>query len=350
MCPFRPYLLSSSHMAIVAVLAPDNALGFEVMLPGFVFGAANSVSEEKHYDIRVVTIGGTSATASVHGAVRLETDWDLDTVADADTVVVPGRAGFFCEPDDCVRDALREAAARGARMASICVGAFTLAATGLLDGQRVTTHWESAAELARRYPLVEVDASVLFIDNGSVLTSAGATAGLDLCLHIVRRDLGAKVAADTARRIVMPPQRDGGQAQFIAYTDPRSPDTSLQPVLDWMQVNLHRPLTLDEIAAHGAISVRSLNRRFRAEIGTTPLQWLLRARVHRAQQLLETTDLSIDRIAEETGFGAATTLRYHFARLTRTSPQAYRNSFHHVGGAVRARDRHREPQTGTNRR
>ncbi|WP_280402904.1 GlxA family transcriptional regulator [Nocardia carnea] len=321
-------------MAIVAVLAPDHAFGFEVMLPGFVFGAANSVGEDKHYDIRVVTIGGTTATFSAHGAVRLETEWGLDTVADADTVVVPGSAGFFWEPDDCVRDALLAAAARGARMASICVGAFALAATGLLDGQRVTTHWEYADELARRYPLVEVDASVLFIDNGSVLTSAGATAGLDLCLHMVRRDLGATVAADTARRIVMPPQRDGGQAQFIAYTDPQSPDMSLQPVLDWMQANLHRPVTLDDIAAHGAISVRSLTRRFRAEIGTTPLQWLLRARVHRAQQLLETTDLSIDRIADEAGFGAATTLRYHFARLTKTSPQAYRNSFHHAAGAA----------------
>jgi transcriptional regulator GlxA family with amidase domain len=330
-------------MAIVAVLAPDNALGFEVMLPGFVFGAANSVSGQKHYEIRVVTIGGTAAIAPVHGVVRLQTDWALDSIADADIVLVPGQSEFQREPAGCVREALLDAAARGARMASVCVGAFTLAATGLLDGQRATTHWEHAAELARRYPLVEVDASVLFIDNGAVLTSAGATAGLDLCLHMVRRDLGAKVAADTARRIVMPPQRDGGQAQFIAYTDPESPDTSLQPVLDWMQVNLHRPLTLDDIAAHGAISVRSLNRRFRAEIGTTPLQWLLRARVHRAQQLLETTDLSIDRIAEEAGFGAATTLRYHFARLTRTSPQAYRNSFHHSGRAMRSVDHHQEP-------
>ncbi|MGY1946989.1 GlxA family transcriptional regulator [Nocardia asiatica] len=329
-------------MAIVAVLAPEHALGFEVLLPGLVFGAANTMCGKQHYDIRVVTIDGTAAIAPVHGAVRLQTDWGLDAVADADTVVVPGQAGFFREPDDRVRDALLGAAERGARLASVCVGAFTLAATGLLDGHRATTHWEYATELARRYPLVEVDASVLFIDNGAVLTSAGATAGLDLCLHMVRRDLGAKVAADTARRIVMPPQRDGGQAQFISYTDPQSPDTSLQPVLDWMQGNLHRPLTLQEIAAHGAISVRSLNRRFRAEIGTTPVQWLLRARVHRAQQLLETTDLSIDRIAEEAGFGAATTLRYHFARLTRTSPQAYRNSFHHSGGAVRSVDRHRQ--------
>ncbi len=211
----------------------------------------------------------------------------------------------------------------------MCVGAFTLAAAGLLDGLRATTHWAHAAELARRYPQVEVDPSVLFIDNGQVLTSAGIAAGLDVCLHLVRQDLGAQVAADTARRIVMPPQRDGGQAQFIAHADPADPDTSLQPVLDWMQANLHRPLTLDDIAAHGAMSVRSLNRRFRAEIGTTPLQWLLRARVHRAQELLETTGLSVDRVAEESGFGSATTLRYHFTRLTRTSPQAYRTTFQH---------------------
>ncbi|MGK8523838.1 GlxA family transcriptional regulator [Nocardia asteroides] len=336
-------------MAIVAVLAPDNALGFEVLLPGWVFGAANSMSGQQHYDIRVVTMGGTADIAPVHGAVRLQTEWGLDSVADADIVIVPGQAGFLGEPDDRVRDALLAAAARGARLASVCVGAFTLAATGLLDGQRATTHWEHAAELARRYPLIDVDASALFIDNGAVLTSAGATAGLDLCLHMVRRELGAKVAADTARRIVMPPQRDGGQAQFITYTDPDSPGTSLQPVLDWMQANLHRPLTLDDIAAHGAISVRSLNRRFRAEIGTTPLQWLLRVRVHRAQQLLETTDLSIDRIAEEAGFGAATTLRYHFARLTRTSPQAYRNTFHHSGRAMRFVDDREKAAMGADR-
>ncbi|GAB2664717.1 GlxA family transcriptional regulator [Nocardia goodfellowii] len=316
-------------MAIVTVLALDDVLGFEVMLSGMVFGAANSISGSDHYDIRVVAKGRSATVAPVHGAVQLRTQWDIDSVAEADIVMIPGKAGFLCEPDALVVDALLAAAERGARLASVCVGAFTLAATGLLDGLRATTHWEYAAELARRHPRVEVDSSVLFIDNGAVLTSAGAVAGLDLCLHMVRQDLGAAVAADTARRLVMPPQRDGGQAQFIAHTDPESTDVSLRPVLEWMQRNLHRPLTLDDIAGHAAISVRSLNRRFRAEIGTTPLQWLLRARVHRAQQLLETTELSVERIAEEAGFGAATTLRYHFARVTRTSPQAYRNSFQH---------------------
>ncbi|MBF6096975.1 GlxA family transcriptional regulator [Nocardia cyriacigeorgica] len=322
-------------MTVVAVLAPDSVIGFEVMLPGMVFGAANTMLGEQYYDIRVVTPGGSAGVAAVHGAVRLQSEWDLDCLAEADTVMVPGRTEFLDEPAEPVRRALLDAAARGARLASVCVGAFTLAATGLLDGARATTHWEHAAELARRYPRVEVDPSVLFVDNGSVLTSAGVAAGLDLCLHMVRRDLGARVAGDTARRLVMPPQRGGGQAQFIAHTDPDDSSVSLQPVLDWMQANLHRPLSLDDIAAHGALSVRSLNRRFRAEIGTTPLQWLLRARVHRAQQLLETSDLSIDRIAEASGFGTAATLRYHFSRLARTSPQAYRADFQHSGRLAR---------------
>ncbi|MBF6139918.1 helix-turn-helix domain-containing protein [Nocardia farcinica] len=316
-------------MTIVAVLASEGAVGFEVMLPGVVFGAANTVCAGDRYEIRIVTPEEGATTGAVHGRVRLQSDWGIDTLATADIVVVPGRDDYRTEPSAAVCQALRAALARGARVASVCVGAFTLAAAGLLDGLRATTHWAHAAELARRYPQVEVDPSVLFIDNGQVLTSAGIAAGLDVCLHLVRQDLGAQVAADTARRIVMPPQRDGGQAQFIAHADPADPDTSLQPVLDWMQANLHRPLTLDDIAAHGAMSVRSLNRRFRAEIGTTPLQWLLRARVHRAQELLETTGLSVDRVAEESGFGSATTLRYHFTRLTRTSPQAYRTTFQH---------------------
>ncbi|MFE6861537.1 GlxA family transcriptional regulator [Nocardia sp. NPDC057668] len=316
-------------MVVVTVVAPDDALGFEVMLADVVFGAANATVDREHYDIRIASKSGTADIASGRGAVGLHTRWGIESLAESDLIVVPGAAGFLHEPDEVIVDALRTAAERGARLASVCVGAFTLAATGLLDGHRVTTHWEYAAELARRHPRVEVDPSVLYIDNGQILTSAGVVAGLDLCLHIVRRDLGAAIAADTARRIVMPPQRDGGQAQFITHAEPVRTDTSLRPVLDWMQSNLHRPLTLDEVAAQAAISVRSLNRRFRREVGTTPMQWLLRARVHHAQRLLETTPLSIDRVAAEAGFGTATSLRYHFARQTRTTPQAYRNSFQH---------------------
>ncbi|MGV9411031.1 GlxA family transcriptional regulator [Nocardia sp. NPDC003693] len=316
-------------MAIVAVMAPDDALGFEVMIADVVFGAANATVERDHYDIRIVTKSGSADIASGDGVVGLRSRWSIESLTEADLVIVPGTAGFLTEPDREIVDALKRVGERGARLASVCVGAFTLAATGLLDGLRVTTHWEYADELARQYPRVDVDASVLYIDNGKVLTSAGIVAGLDLCLHIVRQDLGAAIAADTARRIVMPPRRDGGQAQFINHAEPVRTDTSLRPVLEWMEANLARPLTLEEVAAQAAISVRSLNRRFRLEIGTTPLQWLLRRRVHHAQRLLETTRLSIEHIAAEAGFGTATTLRYHFARLTQTTPQAYRNNFQH---------------------
>ncbi|MEV0298314.1 helix-turn-helix domain-containing protein [Nocardia sp. NPDC050710] len=315
-------------MHIVAVLALDGVVGFELAIPGQVFGTANRATGTKQYDIRITAPGRSVTTDAGLGAVQLHTPWDLDALIDADTIVIPSRVDYLAAPPDPVLDALRACAARGARLASVCIGAFTLAATGLLDGMRATTHWQYAAELAHRYPRIDVDPAVLFIDNGSLLTSAGVAAGLDLCLHLLRRDLGASQAAATARRIVMPPQRDGGQAQFIEYPAPGGHDAFLQNTLDWMEANLHHPLTLQDIARHTQTSIRSLNRHFRAQIGTTPLQWLLRARTNRAQQLLETTTLSIDRIAEETGFGASNTLRYHFTRLTGVSPQAYRTTFH----------------------
>ncbi|MCP2278105.1 transcriptional regulator, AraC family with amidase-like domain [Nocardia amikacinitolerans] len=314
-------------MHIVAVLALDGVVGFELAIPGQVFGTANRAIGSDHYDIRIAAPGRSVATDAGLGAVRLHTAWDLDTLVDADTIIIPSRVDYLAQPPEPALDALRAAAARGTRLASVCIGAFTLAATGLLDGKRATTHWQHAAELAQRYPRIDVDPEVLFIDNGLVLTSAGVAAGLDLCLHMLRHDLGAARAAATARRIVMPPQRDGGQAQFIEYPDPRGHDAFLQDTLDWMEANLHRPLTLHDIARHARTSIRSLNRHFRAQIGTTPLQWLLRARANRAQQLLETTAMSIDRIAEETGFGASNTLRYHFTRLVGISPQAYRTTF-----------------------
>ncbi len=193
--------------------------------------------------------------------------------------------------------ALRSAAASGTRIASICVGAFTLAATGLLDGLRATTHWAAAGELARRYPAVAVDANVLFVDNGQILTSAGAAAGLDLCLHMIRNDHGSAVAADAARIAVMPLERDGGQAQFIVREPPTPDGATLEPLLRWMEENAHRELTLADIAAQAMMSARTLNRRFREQTGTTPLHWLHRARLRQAQYLLETTSHSVERIA-----------------------------------------------------
>jgi transcriptional regulator GlxA family with amidase domain len=201
-----------------------------------------------------------------------------------------------------------------------------LAASGLLDGLRATTHWLAARELAARYPRVHVDANVLFVDNGQILTSAGAAAGLDLCLHILRRDLGAAAAADAARLAVMPLEREGGQAQFITHAPPSS-GTSLEPLLTWLIENLHRPVDLAEMARQAATSSRTLSRRFREQTGMTPLQWLLTVRVRRAQSLLERTDLNIEQVATEVGFATATNFRDRFSRTVGLSPTAYRKTF-----------------------
>jgi transcriptional regulator GlxA family with amidase domain len=316
-------------MTVVAILVLDGVVGFEATIPGQVFGTANLVTDSPAYEIRIVSAADEVTTSPEFGSLQLRTPWDLDSLAAADTILIPARAGFRIPPPDPVLVALRAAAARGARIASMCVGAFTLAATGLLDGLTATTHWEHAAELARQYPRIDVRPSVLFVDHGALLTSAGVAAGLDLCIHLVRRDLGAAVAADTARRVVMPPQRDGGQAQFIVHTDPADQrHAPLQDTLAWLEANLHRPLTLAGIAAHAGTSVRSLNRHFRSQVGTTPLQWLLKLRVNRAQHLLETTDMAIAQVAREAGLGAAPTLRHHFGRIAGVSPQAYRAAFH----------------------
>ncbi|MHC0430805.1 GlxA family transcriptional regulator [Streptomyces sp. O3] len=315
-------------MPVVAVLALDGVLPFELSVPGQVFGTANEVAAARHYRPRVCAPHRTVTTSPEHGAFQIQAPYGLDALVAADTVVVPAHEGFLDPPPDPVLTALRDAAARGARMASVCVGAFTLAAAGLLDGRRAATHWRYADELARRHPRVAVDGDVLFVDDGDLITSAGVAAALDLCLHLVHRDLGADRAAATARRTVMPLRRDGGQAQFIEHPQPAAAETAtLGPTLHWMAGNLHRPLTLRDIAGHAAMSVRSLNRHFRAQTGTTPRQWLLRARVHRAQQLLETTGLPVERVAAASGFGSTATLRHHFARMAGTSPHAYRTAF-----------------------
>ncbi|MFF5257669.1 GlxA family transcriptional regulator [Actinomadura viridis] len=311
----------------VAVLALDGVIPFDMAVPGQVFGMASGEDGAPLYEIRVCTPPGGALTPAGVGRMRIRTGWGLPALATADTVMIPGHDGFLEEPPGEVLDALLEAAGRGARIASICVGAFVLAATGLLDGRRATTHWQHARALAERHPAVEVDPAVLFVDGGDLLTSAGVAAGIDLCLHMVRRDHGSAVAARVARRNVTPPQRDGGQAQFIRHEDPADAGTALQPTLAWMEANLHRPLTLEDIARHAAVSVRTLSRRFRAQTGTTPLRWLLRARLLRAQHLLESTGLPIERVAAESGFGSAVTLRAHFARSVGASPQSYRSAF-----------------------
>lgn len=240
--------------------------------------------------------------------------------------MVPGTSVPLAPTSRRVLDALRAAAARGRRIASICSGAFVLAEAGLLDGLRATTHWLAAAELARRYPNVDVDANVLFVDNGRILTSAGAAAGLDLCLHMIQADYGAAVAVDAARSAVAPRVREGGQAQFIAPEWPAGGD-GLHDLMDWLHANLRQPLTLDAIARKASTSVRTLTRRFQEQTGTSPGQWLQTARVRHAQQLLEMTELSIEHVATEAGFGSVTAFRERFSRIVGTSPQRYRQAF-----------------------
>jgi len=311
-------------MHTVAVLALDGVVAFDLSTPIEVFNRTRLPDGRAAYRVRIC-----SPTEEVDaGAFTLRAPWGLDTLADADTIILPGHADPTARVPDEVLGALKQAAAGGTRIASICAGAFILAATGLLDGLRVTTHWAGAALLAARYPDITVDPDVLYVDNGQFLTSAGAAAGLDLCLHMIRRDHGSAVAADAARLSVMPLERDGGQAQFIVHERPPTPrGSALEPLLRWMQENAERALTLDDIAAHARMSTRTLNRRFREQTGTTPLQWLHRARISQAQYLLETTTHSVDRIATQVGFGSPTAFRDRFKRLVGTSPHAYRHAF-----------------------
>ncbi|MEU4626461.1 helix-turn-helix domain-containing protein [Actinoplanes sp. NPDC023801] len=311
-------------MRTVAVLALDRVIPFDLSTPIEVFSRVRLADGGTPYEVRIC-----AATPAVDaGAFRLLAPWGLDALLDADTIILPGCAdpGVPVPPE--VLDQLRKAAAGGARIASICSGAFILAATGLLDGLRATTHWLAAAALAARHPEINVDPDVLYVDNGQFLTSAGAAAGLDLCLHLIRKDHGSAVAADAARLSVMPLEREGGQAQFIIPEQPPVPrGEGLEPLLRWMQENTDIDLTLSDLAARSGMSIRTLNRRFREQTGTTPLQWLLRARIRQAQHLLETTGQPVETIAGQVGFGSPTAFRDRFKRVVGTSPHAYRTAF-----------------------
>jgi transcriptional regulator GlxA family with amidase domain len=251
----------------------------------------------------------------------------LEALAAAHTIIVPGFHAVNEPVSGAVLDALRAAHARGARIASICTGAFALAAAGLLDGRRATTHWKDAALLAERHPEIHVDPRVLYVDEGDVLTSAGIAAGIDLCLYIVRNDWGAEVANALARRLVVPPHRSGGQAQFVEEPVPARVDGGLERTRTWALERLGRRVTVDEMARHAVMSRRNFTRRFRAETGTSPLQWLLLQRVLRARRLLEATEMSVGKVARECGFGSALSLREHFTREVGATPVAYRRTF-----------------------
>ncbi|MEU6813728.1 helix-turn-helix domain-containing protein [Streptomyces sp. NPDC046860] len=311
-------------MHTVAVLALDQVIPFDLSTPIEVFTRTRLPDGRAGYRIRVCA----QSPETDAGAFALRAPWGLEGLRGADTIVVPGTAVPTAPLSPAVRDALRSAAGEGVRIASICSGTFVLAAAGLLDGLRATTHWAAAALLARTYPEIEVDPDVLYVDNGRILTSAGAAAGLDLCLHMIRRDYGSAVAADAARLSVMPLEREGGQAQFIVHDHTPTPHGSaFEPLLDWLRDNLGADLTLADIAAEAGTSTRTLIRRFREQTGSTPLQWLHRARVRQAQHLLETTGQSVERIGESVGFGSPTAFRDRFKRTTGVSPHAYRRSF-----------------------
>ncbi|WP_432990048.1 GlxA family transcriptional regulator [Dactylosporangium sp. CA-233914] len=312
-------------MHIVAVLALEGVVPFDLAAPLEVFGRVRLEDGSNPYEMRVCSPGTGRINA---GPFAIETSWGLDALESADTIILPGCADVAAPIDKEVIRSLRAAAARGARIASVCSGAFILAATGLLDGMRATTHWIAADLLASRHPEIEVDPGVLYIDNGQLATSAGAAAGLDLCLHLIRRDHGSAVAATAAKLSVMPLEREGGQAQFIVHERPPAPrGSTMEPLLRWLEESAAAELTTGQIAAHAGMSMRTLNRRFREQTGTTPLRWLHGARVRRAQYLLETTGDTVDRIADQVGFGSPTAFRDRFKRIVGISPQAYRHAF-----------------------
>ncbi|MEU9633752.1 GlxA family transcriptional regulator [Streptomyces tendae] len=311
-------------MHSVAILVLDDVVPFDMAAPMQAFEWARLPDGRSPYRVSLCAEAAEVRTEGL--ALRVERG--LEALETADTIIVPGRSEEHGPPSGRVLAALRRAAGAGTRIASVCVGAFVLAEAGLLDGLRATTHWMAAAELARRYPRVEVRPDVLYVDNGQILTSAGAAAGLDMCLHMIRRDLGSAVAAHTARMCVVPLEREGGQAQFIVQEHPPVPKGSeLEPVLRWIEENLAGEVTLGAMAERSGMSERTFSRRFREQTGTTPLQWLLRARVRRAQYLLENGDHSIERIARQAGFGSPTAFRERFRRVVGTTPYAYRAAF-----------------------
>ncbi|MBB5154109.1 transcriptional regulator GlxA family with amidase domain [Saccharopolyspora phatthalungensis] len=320
----------------VAVLVRHGVMPMELGLVHQLFRRACSPAGKPLYEVVTCTL--------VPGEVRTDADFPIhvthgpEALAEADTVIVP--ASHECDETETagrLGDALADAFARippGARVASICTGAFVLAAAGLLDGRRATTHWNSCDQFRRLYPSVQLDPDVLYTDDGDVLTSAGEASGIDLCLHMIRCDHGAAVANEVARLTVVPPHRDGGQAQFVRRPIPEPQSSSTAQARAWALENLNRPLTLRELAARESMSVRTFTRRFRDETGISPVQWLTQQRIERARQLLEETDLPVDRIAADAGFGTAASLRQHLQVALGVSPSAYRGTFRGSEAAV----------------
>ena len=305
----------------VAVLCLPSLIPLELGIATEVFG------RDPHYDVTVCAEGAVAR--GVGPGITVTTSAGLNVLREADTVIVPGYEDLDATLSAAVLDALRLAHGRGTRLVSICTGAFALAAAGLLDGRPATTHWAWTEELQRRHPSIEVLPNRLFVDDSDILTSAGMTAGIDLCLHLIRGDHGAAAANSAARILVAPPQRQGGQAQYVERLRADATGDQLGPLRDWIQENLARPLDLDTLAERAHMSRRTLTRRFREETGVAPMAWLTDARIDRARVLLETTTEPIENIGRRTGLGAPASVRAVFHRRIGTSPKEYRAVFHH---------------------
>jgi AraC family transcriptional activator FtrA len=311
-----------SDMTTVALLAAGRPLHFELAAAYEIFGNPPREAARGWYDVVLCGPGPVRV-----GPFLVEPDQGLAGLTGADTVIVPACADIDEPPPAELVEAVRAAHESGARIASLCTGAFVLGAAGLLDGRRATTHWAHAAQLSARYPRAVVDPDVLYTDNGSVLTSAGKAAAVDLCLHLVHLDHGAAIANSVARRLVMPLHRPGGQAQFVAAPVQVKGDHVLAHLLAWARLRLDQPLSVTDMARQANTSPRNLGRQFHSVVGQTPIQWLLTQRVRRAQELLETTDESVEAVAVATGMGTATTLRRQFKRIVGVPPDSYRRAF-----------------------
>jgi AraC family transcriptional activator FtrA len=313
-------------MHTIAILIYDHINPFELAVATEVFGLDRPELGVQWYQTFVCAV--EPRPILTRSGFSIFTSYDLTQMREANTIIVPSTTPGNITVPDQLRDSLRDAYQRGTRIVSFCTGAFVLAAAGLLDGRRAATHWLWSSQLAQQYPRIRVDPSVLYVDEGQILTSAGTAASIDLALHIVRKDYGAEIASAVARRMVVPPFREGGQAQYIQSSIPDLGDlSSFSEILQWMKTHLHEDLPIERLASEMKMSQRTFARHFRKATGTTPHQWLLQQRIVQAQRLLETTDESIERIASLCGFSSAAMLRIHFHHCVQISPQAYRHSF-----------------------
>lgn len=309
----------------LVVLAYQCLCTFEFGIAVEAFGRVDEVLGQPLYDLRVASL--EKGVFDAQGGVRLVVDGGLELLEDAGTIVIPGWRNVFEPAPEPLIAALQSAHQNGSRIVSICAGSFILCETGLLDGKRATAHWNSTEILADRFPAVQVEHSMIYVDEGSLITSAGGAAGVDLCLHLIRRDYGIEIANRTARRMITPPLREGSQAQWVQQPVPKRRTKSLAPLLDDLRHHLNTPMVIEQLARQAGMSRRTFIRRFKDTTGTTPGEWMLSLRLEKACALLESEKLSIDQVAEQSGFGSAETLRHHFRLRFKTTPTQWRKAF-----------------------